>query len=608
MSSTLPAAEARPDAQPALRASTMCEAFQLTAARHADQVALRTLKDDVSLTFAEYLEQVRELATGLHALGVRRGDTVAFMLTNRPEFHLLDTAAMHLGATPFSIYNTSPAEQIAYLLGDAGPKVAIVESSMLAQMREACAQTPTVEHLIVLDEDRDDATTLEQLRAMEAPGFDFEAAWRAVTAGDVLTLIYTSGTTGPPKGVQLTHANELAQCRGLDAAASWRTSGGSIISFLPNAHIADRGLVHYAQMIWGHTITTCPDPTLVFAHAIDARPTRFGGVPRVWEKLKAALEAGIDAEPDQGKRVATQEAIALGLRKVRAEQAGEAVPDELARAWERADDLVYSKIRARLGFDRCESYVIGAAPAPLDVFEFFAAIGIPICEVWGMSELSCVGTMVPRDGVRFGTVGKPLPGVELRIADDGEVLVRGGIVMAGYRNQPDRTAETVDPDGWLHSGDIGTLDDDGYLRIVDRKKELIINAAGKNMSPANIEQQLKAASPLIGQAIAIGDRRPYNVALIVLDPDACGAFAARYGLADSSVAAMSSQPKVLEAVADGVQEANTHLSRVEQIKRFKVLACDWPAAGDELTPTMKLRRKPTAQKYADEIEALYAPA
>ena len=608
MSSTLPAAEARADKAPALAAATMCEAFQLTAAERADEVALRTLNDTISLTFAEYLEQVRELATGLHALGVQRGDTVAFMLTNRPEFHLLDTAAMHLGATPFSIYNTSPAEQIAYLLGDAGARVVIVEASMLPQMREACARTPAVEHLIVLDEDADDAITLAQLRAMQAPDFDFEAAWRAVTPGDVLTLIYTSGTTGPPKGVQLTHANELAQCRGLDAASTWRTSGGSIISFLPNAHIADRGLVHYAQMIWGHTITTCPDPTLVFAHAIDARPTRFGGVPRVWEKLKAALEAGIDAEPDEQKRTATQDAIALGLRKVRAEQAGETVPDDLALAWERADELVYSKIRARLGFDRCESYVIGAAPAPLDVFEFFAAIGIPICEVWGMSELSCVGTMVPRDGVRFGTVGKPLPGVELRIAEDGEVLVRGAIVMAGYRNQPDKTAEAVDSDGWLHSGDIGTLDDDGYLRIIDRKKELIINAAGKNMSPANIEQQLKAASPLIGQAIAIGDRRPYNVALIVLDPDACGAFAARHGLADSSVAAMSSEPAVLEAVANGVQEANAHLSRVEQIKRFKVLAYDWPAAGDELTPTMKLRRKPIAQKYAEEIEALYASA
>ncbi len=264
-----------------------------------------------------------------------------------------------------------------------------------------------------------------------------------------------------------------------------------------------------------------------------------------------------------------------------------------------------SPIRAKLGFDRCESYIIGAAPAPLEVFEFFAALGIPICEVWGMSEIASIATLVPQDDLRFGTVGRAIPGVEIRLADDGEVLVRGDTVMAGYRNQPEKTAETIDADGWLHTGDIGSLDEDGFLRIVDRKKELIINAAGKNMSPANIEQQLKQGSPLIGQAIAIGDRRPYNVALLVLDPDACAALAAAHGLADGSVEAMATDAGVLEEVAAGVERANSHLSRVEQIKRFKVLPVDWPPAGDELTPTMKLKRKPIAAKYAAEIESLY---
>jgi long-chain acyl-CoA synthetase len=291
---------------------------------------------------------------------------------------------------------------------------------------------------------------------------------------------------------------------------------------------------------------------------------------------------------------------------VRVEQAGETPPEEMVVAYERADELIFSKIRARLGFDRCESYIIGAAPAPLDVFEFFAAIGIPICEVWGMSELSCVGTLVPRDGIRFGTVGKPLPGVEITLADDGEVLVRGEIVMAGYRNQPQKTAETIDADGWLHTGDIGTIDTDGYLTLIDRKKELIISAGGKNMSPANIEQHLKAASSLIGQAVAIGDRRPYNVALIVLDPDASAVFAAQHGLSDSSPQAMAAEPAVLAEVSAGVERANSHLSRVEQIKRFTVLPCDWTPAGDELTPTMKLRRRPIADKYAAEIDALYS--
>ncbi len=600
------ATEAQPQTRPrALDAATMCEAFQLTAAERPDQVALRTIGDGISITFGEYAERVRRLAGGLHALGVRRGDTVACMLTNRPEFHLFDTAAMHLGATPFSIYNTSSAEQIAYLLENAGNRVQIVEAAFLDRVRAAIATGGSVEYLIVLDAAPGDAITLEELEAAE-PGdeFDFEASWRTVKPDDVLTLIYTSGTTGPPKGVQLTHANELAECRGIDAVGHPRP-GGSVVSFLPHAHIADRGLSHYAQMVWGHTVTCCPDVTQVFAHVADCHPTFWGGVPRVWEKLKAALEAGIEADPDEQARAFTRGAIELGLRKVRAEQAGEPVAPALAEACERADRDVYSKIRARLGLERCEWYMIGAAPCPLEVLEFFAAIGIPICEVWGMSETASIATLVPPERLKLGTVGPPIPGVEIRLASDGEILVRGDTVMAGFRNQPEKTAETIDADGWLHTGDIGQIDEDGYLKIIDRKKELIINAAGKNMSPANIEQQLKIGSPLIGQAIAIGDRRPYNVALIVLDPDACAALATRNGLSDTSLEAMSREPVVLAEVAAGVDRANSHLSRVEQIKRFKVLPCDWPPAGDELTPTMKLKRRPIAEKYAADIDALY---
>jgi long-chain acyl-CoA synthetase len=555
-------------------ARTMCEAFQATVRERPDKVALRTIGDGVSITFREYAHRVEQLAGAFDALGVTRGDTVAFMLSNRPEFHLLDTALMHLGAVPFSIYNTSSTEQIAYLLGDAGNRVMVVEAAFRDRATEAIAEVGSVEHLIVLDSARDGEISLQELeRAPARPGFAFESTWQAVLPQDLLTLIYTSGTTGPPKGVQLTHGNEIAQCRGIDQAAPWLGAGGGTISYLPVAHIADRGLAHYGQMFWGDTLTCCPDPLQVFAHVADARPTRFGAVPRIWEKLKAALEAGFEGD--------------LAAAAI-------------------ADPKLAAGVRAKLGFDRCESYIIGAAPAPLEVFEFFAAIGIEICEVWGMSELSSVATLVPRDQLRFGTVGKPIPGVEIRLAYDGEVLVRGATVMAGYRNQPEKTAATIDADGWLATGDIGTIDADGFLRIVDRKKELIINAAGKNMSPANIEQQLKQGSPLIGQAIAIGDTRPYNVALVVLDPDACSAFARSHGLADSSLASMAGQAAVLEEVAAGIERANAHLSRVEQIKRFKVLPCDWPPAGDELTPTMKLKRKPIAAKYAAEIESLYS--
>jgi long-chain acyl-CoA synthetase len=600
----------------ALDAATMCEAFQITVAERPDQVALRTIGDTVSITFDEYSRRVRQLAGGLHALGVRRGDPVAFMLTNRPEFHLLDTAAIHLGAIPFSVYNTSSSEQIAYLLGDAGNRVMIAEASLLDELRGAIEQTESVELLILLDGATPGSITLQELEdASAGSGLDFEAAWRAVEPHDLLTLIYTSGTTGPPKGVQLTHANELAECRGVDAVGQPR-AGGSVVSFLPHAHIADRGLSHYGQMVWGHTVTCCPDVTRVFAAVADCRPTFFGAVPRVWEKLKAALEAGISADDDEARRAESLEAIALGLRKVRAEQWGEPVSGRLSAAYHNAEERVFSKIRAKVGLERCEWYVIGAAPAPLEVLEFFAAIGIPICEVWGMSELTSIATLVPRDDIRLGTVGPAIPGVEIRVAGPpparpgepvvGEILVRGETVMAGYRNQPGKTAATVDADGWLATGDIGELDEAAYLKIVDRKKELIINAAGKNMSPANIEQQLKQGSPLIGQAIAIGDRRPYNVALIVLDPDASAAFAREHGIADSAPAAMAPDASVLAEVQAGVERANSHLSRVEQIKRFKVLPCDWAPAGDELTPTMKLRRKSIHAKYAAEIEALYA--
>jgi len=289
-------------------------------------------------------------------------------------------------------------------------------------------------------------------------------------------------------------------------------------------------------MAWGHTVTCCPDVTQVFAHVADAHPTFFGGVPRIWEKLKAALEAGFDAP--------TQAAVARGVERVRSGSGAQGDP---------ADEAVYAAIRAKLGLERCDWYMIGAAPSPLEVLEFFAAIGIPIGEVWGMSETTSIATMVPRWDLRLGTVGPTIPGVEVRLADDGELLVRGATVMAGYRNQPEKTAETIDPEGWLHTGDVAEIDADGFVKIVDRKKELIINAGGKNMSPANIEQQLKQGSPLIGQAVAIGDGRPYNVALIVLDPDASAAFAAQHGLADPSPESMSVEAVVLEEVSAGVE-------------------------------------------------------
>jgi long-subunit acyl-CoA synthetase (AMP-forming) len=593
---------------PGLEATTAVEAFQLTAAAFADRVALRTREDAESHTWAEYAERVRRIAAGLAALGVGRGDTVGLMLTNRPEFHFADTAAIHLGATPFSLYNSSAPEQAAYVVGDAGSAIVFTEEAFLDTVLEVRDTVPTLTHVVVVDgQARDGAITLEELERGGAGDFDFEAAWRAVEPDDLLTLIYTSGTTGPPKGVELSHRSVVAAGHGLHEMVRPRP-GGRVVSWLPMAHIAERNCSHYLPMTHGMTTTCCPDPRQLIAYVAEVRPTFFFAVPRIWEKLKAALEIGFEQEQDPVRRKAVEVAIDVGRRRMEAGQGTGGVPDELELEFSRSDAAVLSGIRRRLGFDQLEFVAVAAAPCPREVIEFFHALGVPLTELWGMSETSGVGTLNPRERIRIGTVGPPKPGVELKLADDGEILVRGEVVMSGYRNQPEKTAETIDPDGWLQTGDIGELDDDGYLKIVDRKKELIISASGKNMSPANIEAEIKTASPLIGQAIAIGDDRPYNVALLVLDPDAAPVFAQQHGIESTSLEEIAAEKTVLDEVSAALERANAKLARVEQIKRFELLPAEWLPGGDELTPTMKLKRKPIAHKYAEQIEALYAGA
>jgi long-chain acyl-CoA synthetase len=566
-----------------LDASTVAEAFQRTARAHPERCALRLKDNEVSMTWREYADRVRRTAAGLAGLGLERGATMAVMLTNRPEFHWFDAAALHLGATPFSIYNTYAPEQIEHLLADADARIVVTEQAFADRF-------PDVEQLIVVD--GEDGGDVER----HAPeGFDFDAAWQAVEPDDVLTLIYTSGTTGPPKGVQLTHSNLIEAVNGFNEVIAF-PDDGRVVSWLPMAHIAERACSHYLPMMLGFTTTCCPDPRQVVAYLPDVRPTWFFAVPRIWEKLKAAIEAGVAAEQDEAKKQATEWALGVGLKKVRAEQAGEPVPEELAQEHAKADELVLSKIRARLGLDQVESVNVGAAPTPPEVIEFFHAIGVPLAELWGMSETTGYGACNPPDRIKIGTVGPPSPRVEIKLAEeDGEVLIRGPVVMTGYRNQPEKTREAIDEEGWLHTGDVGEFDEDGYLKIVDRKKELIINAAGKNMSPANIEAKVKASSPLIGQAIAIGDGKPYNVGLITLDPDVAPGFIEQHG-----------REAVEAEVQRGVDAANEQLARVEQLKKFKVLDTEWQPAGEELTPTMKLKRKPIHEKYAEEIEALYA--
>ena len=589
----------------ALQEPTLCAAFQVTAAEHPDRVALRTKGDEFSMTWAEYRDKITALAGGLAGLGLGRGDTIALLLTNRPEFHWVDAAAMHLGATPFSVYNTYSAEQIEFLVSDAQNAIIVTEAQYLdtiAKVREACS---SVEHVVVVDEPREGTLSLDDVEGRAEEGFDFEAAWKAVQPDDVLTLIYTSGTTGPPKGVQITHENELSAGRSFDQIIQF-PDGARAVSYLPMAHIAERSCTHYLPIMFGFTVTCCPDARQVISYLPEVKPSWFFAVPRIFEKLKAAMEAGMEAEQDEERKKFAKHALEVGLKKVRLEQSGEEVPDDLREEFEKLDEQVFSKIRAGLGLDQIEALNVGAAPTPREVIEFFHAIGLPLAELWGMSETCGAGTCNRPEHIKIGTVGPPAPGIEVKLADDGEVLVRGGVVMKGYRNQPEKTKETFDEDGFLLTGDIGEFDEDGFLKIVDRKKELIINAAGKNMSPANIEAKLKTASPLIGQAIAIGDARPYNVALVTLDPDSVPGFAREHGLEGEPIEKLAGEEAVIAAVQEGVNRANEQLARVEQIKKFKILPTDWEPGGDELTPTMKLKRKPIVGKYQDEIEALYA--
>ncbi len=605
-----PSIDARRSA--AVHAETMVQSFEITSARLGDRVAIRTRDDAQTLTWSQWRRRAHDLAGGLHKLGLRRGDTLAIMLSNRPEFHIVDVAAVMLGATPFSIYETYAANQIEYVASDAAARIAVVERRHLDRLLEARRNLPGLEHVILVDPPAEGRVCegVLTLAEVEASGRDersratVAAASAQVSPEELLTLIYTSGTTGPPKGVQLSHRNLMSLVAALEHVAK-PPADSCVISWLPAAHIAERGAHHYLPIVYGLQITCCSDPRKIMSYLPDVRPQMFFAVPRIWEKLKAGLETMLAGLPDE-QRKSTERALAASLRKVRLEQRGEPVPEELAVEVAAADERVFSGLREMLGLDRLQAVYVGAAPTPVEVIEFFHAIGIPLAELWGMSETCGLATVNPRQAIKIGTVGPPAPGIEISLAQDGEVLVRSQTVMLGYRGDPEQTAQTIDPDGWLHTGDIGELDSDGYLRIVDRKKELIINAAGKNMSPANIEAQIKSASPLIGQAVAIGDRRSYNVALIVLDADFAPAWAAQHGLEGRTLEELAGEPAVRAAVQEALDAANSSLARVEQIKRFQIIPGDWLPGGEELTPTMKLKRKPIQQKYAAEIDALYA--
>lgn len=582
----------------AARPATLCEAFQRTAAVDPGAVALRTPGDTQTMTWHEYATQVRRVTAGLSALGVRRGDAVALMMDNRVEFYPFEVGAQHLGATSFSVYNSLSAEQLAHVLDQSGARMLICEERHIERITTI---GDAVEHIVCIDGVPAGTVSAAELLAAGAQDFAFDSAWRAVQADDVATLIFTSGTTGDPKCVEITHSNLLFEAFALDEVLGFRF-GDRTMSFLPSAHVADRMSALYVQEVFGAQVTTVPDPNTFQAALVDVRPTIWAAVSRVWEMLKARIECAAHSEPDGSTRRDMIWALSVASDYGAVLASGGEVPDDLAADRIAADKLVLSKIRAGLGLDRLRWALCGDAAIPKETVEFFAGLGVPISEAWGMSELTCVAAVShPRDA-RCGTVGRLLPGLEGRLADDDEFWVRGPLLMKGYRNDPARTAQVIDSAGWLHTGDIVRRDVDGYLRVVGRKSELVVNAAGQSMSPAQIENTIKAACALIGAIAVIGDGRPYNTALIVLDEHA----AAICGSAPATVD-LATDPSLIDRVAAGVAAGNASLAPTERIKRFRVLPTSWKPGGDELTLTFKLKRGPIGRKYRTEIDEMYAP-
>ncbi|MFZ8998455.1 MAG: AMP-dependent synthetase/ligase [Ilumatobacteraceae bacterium] len=554
-------------------------------------------------TVSDVAEQAAGTAAGLLADGVRPGERVLLMMRNRPDFHWLDLGAQFVRATPVSIYNSSSPEEIEYLAGHAEARIAILEDDgFLQKMMSVRGNLPLLEKIYVIEPPSGDLPDgVFPVSDLLSHGHaDLGALAAETMPDDLATLIYTSGTTGPPKGVMISQYNVVYTADSLfESIENPEAHGWRVVSYLPMAHIAERMTSHYRTLVDGLEVYCCPDPNLLMPYLKEVHPQMLFGVPRVFEKIYAGVNAALAADPEKAQQFADGVAAAIEIK--RAQRDGTATQEQLD-TWAFLDAVAFSTVRGLVGLDACELAITGAAPLPAEILEWFNAIGVNLAEIYGLSETSGPMTFSPTRN-KPGYVGQAIPGCEVRLADDGEVICRGGNVFQGYLNQPDKTAEAL-VDGWFHSGDIGVFDDEGYLKIVDRKKELIITAGGKNISPANLEAALKMI-PLVGQACAIGDQRKFITALLVLDPEVAPVWAAANGKAGMGLAELADDPDVRAAIQAGVDEANQKFAQVEQIKKFVVLGEEWLPDSDVLTPTSKLKRRGILARYADRIDALY---
>jgi long-chain acyl-CoA synthetase len=585
---------------------TIADLLPKAAAQYGSNVAVRYKEGDrwIGKTFDEVLEIVRPLAFGLVTLGIEKGDRVAILGNTRPEWTFFDFAALSIGATVVPIYQTNSPEECRYVLENSDSKVVVVEDAeQLEKVRQVRDQLPQLEHVVLMSgAGAEDAIAMEDLAAKGGGGDDatWAALYEAVTPEDICTFIYTSGTTGPPKGCIISHGNYRAM---LDMVkeTSVIEEGDLTYLYLPLAH-SFALLIQLGSYDLGTAIAYWErDPLKILPNLAELKPSYFPSVPRIFEKIYTAATSAMEKEGGLKKAIFNW-AIGVGAKMRETERAGRKPGFLLQRQYDFADKKVLSKIRGLFG-GNIRLAVSGAAPINPEILRFFDAAGVLVLEGWGMTETSTAATISSPDDFKVGTIGKPFPGCEVKIADDGEILVKGPNVFQGYHKNPEATAETI-VNGWLHTGDIGEIDGDGFIKITGRKKDIIITAGGKNITPANLEAEIKQHA-LVSQCVVVGDRRPYLVALVTLDPEEAVKYAQEHDLPEDP-AQLAQTPDVKASIEAHVEKINQNFARVEQVKKISILPNDLSQESGELTPTLKVKRAVVAQKHEDAIEQLYA--
>ena len=599
----------------------MAEMFWNGVAKRGELTLFRQKKFGLwqSLSWNQVGVIVREAGMGLIELGFEVGETASVLGNTRQEWLFSDLAVLSCGGVSSGIYPTDAASQVEYLTGDSHSVLVFVEDDeQLDKLLEVRERLPLLRRIVVWDMEGlrelhdEQVISFERLRELgrerlarlgqAAADAEWQARIAARKPDDLAILIYTSGTTGKPKGAMLSHANLLSAVKSFNRATA-QNEDDERMCFLPLCHVAERSSGAYFSLYTGTKLNFVENPETIPENVREIAPTVFGAVPRVWEKFYSGVSIALK-ESNAFEQWAYKLAIGIGLEKVRRYEKGEAVGSGLEFAHWLARALVLNNVRKLIGIHQSRMLITGAAPISPDLVRWYMALGVPMLEVWGMTETGSVAVGTPIERIKPGSIGIANLPNEVKLSDEGEILVRGPNVFMGYLNQPEKTAETIDPDGWLHTGDVGTVDGDGYFRISDRLKDIIITAGGKNITPSEIENQLKF-SPYVTDAVVIGDKKPYLVCLIMIDQENVEKFAQDHDVPFSNYASLTRAPEVQKLIEGEIERVNQQFARVEQVKKFRLIDKKLGAEDEELTPTMKLKRKLVSQKYAELIESMY---